>query len=545
MANCGRVIYSRLDQNCAEDSAAAKLEHTNSVLGSNGPSTTPSAADFPSTTSQFPSSSYLPRTLTVHPPLISASNSMCTHNTWASSTDAHVHPSLPTPPYTPQTTLPAFSSMAGQFEPNGELTEENNNMDENSNDQQYEQYSHFHHQHYLEQQAQDLREREQNVTVAGGHQEYMNGHPQFLEGRRNEACRERTPPVQQIIAQNHLPEPVRNSSMQMHNFGNEVNEQRSVRPRVTGTGVAHRRMSLNPQQGMCSSELIQESTLPLSQNSTTALVSGDQASEHDGQVSFFVNNRRGSNRGHQRRRSCDSGIAHLLRQDNSLDERDNVQGLPTLPRPPRPSATAENSSYLHQYRAEDGELPRSCTATEREAQMLLYNFTREEISREHLAVPQDIARVQGLEEYNLIRAGTELRRLADAFAATPARSKVRIMAQDVLVSEITWENFTSLCMLLFSEPRGITAERIVALFTFIADVAKEQIRRGAESCIRQLMTWSLRFIFQRVCQWVDSAGGWGRVLQQGLDVVYKVAVSVLAGVAVIAMAAYISRTWRS
>lgn len=184
------------------------------------------------------------------------------------------------------------------------------------------------------------------------------------------------------------------------------------------------------------------------------------------------------------------------------------------------------------------------TETEREGELLLYHFTQDELQRERLKLPRDLADHPGLQGCRLTRAGSELRRLADAFAVTPARAKVGGVAAEVIISELNWDNFASLCMQLFAGPQCITSERIVALFTFIADVAKQEIRRGAESCIRQLMAWSLRFIFEKVCQWVQRAGGWGRVLHQGLDVVYKIAMTAAALAVAAALGVYVVRTLR-
>ncbi|XP_018009688.1 uncharacterized protein LOC108667205 [Hyalella azteca] len=465
-------------------------------------------------------------------------------------------PSLPTPPYTPQP-LPSFVSMAFANETYGDLMEENNNMDENSNDEQYEQFSHFHQQHYLDQQA-SIQRRHELQNLADQPNRYNNSSPFDSEERRNESGSRRFQPPLQMALSSTLDHPINSVLERQHIELDTSSEPRSVRPRENY--ASQRRLSLNHNStsrlDQFHSSGVERSQHPLSSfepnqnlkpSSNAAVTSMPQkfsAKPPDESVSssYFTHSRHNLASRHQRQRSCDSGLDHLL-NSNSRDEGDQAQALPTLPRPTYHGAC--NGGIWNEGVPAELEMLESQTDTEREAQMLLYNFTREELSMEHLPVPVDIAQFQGYGDCKLMREGTKLRQIADAFQASPERAKVRDMASKVLISDITWENFAALCMELFSGEPGVTVERIVTLFTFIADIAKTQIRRGLQSCIRQLMTWSLRFIFQKVCQWVDNSGGWGRVLQQGLDVVYKVAVSVCAGVAVVAMAAYIAKTWRS
>lgn len=68
------------------------------------------------------------------------------------------HFSFPTPPYTPA----AHNNADEHPYPMYVSYEENNNMDENSNDQEYEQYSQYHEQHFRSQQNQLLNEQQTN-----------------------------------------------------------------------------------------------------------------------------------------------------------------------------------------------------------------------------------------------------------------------------------------------------------------------------------------------------------------------------------------------
>lgn len=82
---------------------------------------------------------------------------------------------------------------------------------------------------------------------------------------------------------------------------------------------------------------------------------------------------------------------------------------------------------------------------------------------------------------------------------------------------MNWEEMVNIkyqehhpCVLkLHKSPKdGITRERIVALFTFVGDVAVHQIRMKGEELIHLLMKWSFRYLVEHICRWVQEAGGW-------------------------------------
>ena len=49
----------------------------------------------------------------------------------------------------------------------------------------------------------------------------------------------------------------------------------------------------------------------------------------------------------------------------------------------------------------------------------------------------------------LIHTGSRLREIADAFEKSLERKEVYSKAQEVVISAINWENFSSLCLALF------------------------------------------------------------------------------------------------
>lgn len=121
------------------------------------------------------------------------------------------------------------------------------------------------------------------------------------------------------------------------------------------------------------------------------------------------------------------------------------------------------------------------------------------------------------------QTGFELRALADAFAASPGRVRVRQRAEQVDVSNLDREKFWALLKGLF-ENGQITRERILVLFFFCSDVAILAIRRRASQLVAELTQWSLHFIRNQICSWVQENGGWSRVLHSGLNVMQQTAV---------------------
>lgn len=107
------------------------------------------------------------------------------------------------------------------------------------------------------------------------------------------------------------------------------------------------------------------------------------------------------------------------------------------------------------------------------------------------------------------KTGRELRNMADAFAQTAERRRVKQKASEVSTN-ISYEEFKDLLSELFAAG-GITKERIVVLFFFCSDVAIRCLKGAAELCA-QFVSWSISFITEKVCSWVRSHGGWGEVM---------------------------------
>lgn len=174
------------------------------------------------------------------------------------------------------------------------------------------------------------------------------------------------------------------------------------------------------------------------------------------------------------------------------------------------------------------------------AQELLMNFTYDTLQSNHLEVPESFIMHRGFSNPTWSRAGQELQKLADAFAKTEERRRVQVMAKSVNLRSMNMENFFELCAELFSD--GITRERIVALFTFVGDVAVHQVRLRGEEFLQLLMKWSLKYLVDNICRWVQAAGGWVVVLCCGANMLYKGTILAFCIVGTLAAGLFIYKT---
>merc|ERR1719219_3046045 len=140
------------------------------------------------------------------------------------------------------------------------------------------------------------------------------------------------------------------------------------------------------------------------------------------------------------------------------------------------------------------------------------------------------------------QTGRELQILADAFARSPGRICVRQRAEQVDVRGLDMEKFGALLKGLF-ENGQITRERILVLFFFCSDVAILAIRQKAASLVANLTQWSLDFIRNQICSWVQENGGWSAVLRSGLSVMQQTAVIGTCIAVFVCCMIYIRKNW--
>lgn len=203
--------------------------------------------------------------------------------------------------------------------------------------------------------------------------------------------------------------------------------------------------------------------------------------------------------------------------------------------------------------------------TEQEGRLLLRDFVSQEIERNHVVIEspeneeeEDPARLvyshlsgptsepipspeEVLRSHPMYRdAGRQLSRLADEFARSRERQRVKQQAEALSMNTVTRENLIALMTELFHD--GFSRERLVTLFFFCSDLIIKAMRDTQEGGgIRwEILGWVWEFFCDRVCAWVREHGGWENVL---LNFLPK-AIMVTTGVAITAgIAFYIWKNW--
>ena len=74
-------------------------------------------------------------------------------------------------------------------------------------------------------------------------------------------------------------------------------------------------------------------------------------------------------------------------------------------------------------------------------------------------------------------------------------------------NNITYDAFRDLLTELFLR-EGLTQERILVLFVFCSDLAIRLLRDSAIDFFERCISWSTRYIKEKICGWVQEHGGW-------------------------------------
>ena len=171
----------------------------------------------------------------------------------------------------------------------------------------------------------------------------------------------------------------------------------------------------------------------------------------------------------------------------------------------------------------DGDSMCKCdTEVEVEGQQLFMNFVKEEIvnsgleEKASVLTPWVVQTPFGYQNPQWAKAGKELRHLADAFSKTKERQKVKKKACNMNVLEMSYHQFRDLLSELFMD-HGITSERIVVLFFFCSDLALTNLIHDCADMFQQCITWTWKFISEKICTWVKEHGGWRVVLSDSVE----------------------------
>jgi len=138
------------------------------------------------------------------------------------------------------------------------------------------------------------------------------------------------------------------------------------------------------------------------------------------------------------------------------------------------------------------------------------------------------------------QTGRDLQILADRFAQSHERLLVRQRAEQVDISTLNKDKFIAMLSELF-KGGCVTRERILVLFFFCSDVAIFAIRTGAGRLLASLTEWSLIFIKDQVCSWVQNNGGWREVLRSGFNLVQQSLIFGSCAMFIVCCAIYIKK----
>lgn len=131
-----------------------------------------------------------------------------------------------------------------------------------------------------------------------------------------------------------------------------------------------------------------------------------------------------------------------------------------------------------------------------------------------------------------------MRRLAEQFERSRERIAIKQKADQVDLMSISYDGFRNVLAELFGDG-NFSGSRVIVLFFFCSDLANRAVSRGAGVLCCQLLTWSLAYIRDVLCLWVQNQGGWAVVLGQ---VVPKFIITVCACLGAAAFAIYIKKS---
>lgn len=190
--------------------------------------------------------------------------------------------------------------------------------------------------------------------------------------------------------------------------------------------------------------------------------------------------------------------------------------VPYYPEQPNDLRRRERDAVVHARDAHSNGVSRGDDDVAREGEYLVSNFiegellSRDLFSRPIQRTPPFCPRTPWLHDQD------DLLAIARDFSSSAARTDVRRVAESVQIETLTAAGFRSLCDDLFAPPAGITRERIVVLFFFMADLAALAVAQRLHAVHANVMNWSVEYVRERICVWVQENGGWVSYLSSWL-----------------------------
>ncbi|CAG0914914.1 unnamed protein product [Notodromas monacha] len=197
-----------------------------------------------------------------------------------------------------------------------------------------------------------------------------------------------------------------------------------------------------------------------------------------------------------------------------------IMTVPEFPTAARRRREPEPSHSSWRTRPRHGEVFADEVA--QEGEFLVSNFVLSELRSRDLAqlCPRD-EQAAARRPAGWARDDNDLRVIAMQYAESRERRHARAIAEGVAIESLTPTRFQSMCDELFAPPAGITRERIIVLFFFMADLAALAVGQRFYTIYSSLMNWSANYVRYRVCGWVYERGGWDRVLNRSSNLVLK------------------------
>ncbi|GBN14655.1 hypothetical protein AVEN_236480-1 [Araneus ventricosus] len=147
----------------------------------------------------------------------------------------------------------------------------------------------------------------------------------------------------------------------------------------------------------------------------------------------------------------------------------------------------------------------------------------------------------GVDSHEGIRQiGVHLRELANDFAKSNERKRLKKEADKVDVVNITYDGFYALCEEVFLH--GFTRENIIALFFFCADVLIRCVKSEMKDIGIKLFKWALKYVVDRVCAWVAKHGGWEKAIKNTFTA-GQIAAMGAGAVVIVAVGGFIFYKW--
>ncbi|XP_060040392.1 apoptosis regulator BAX-like isoform X2 [Erinaceus europaeus] len=183
------------------------------------------------------------------------------------------------------------------------------------------------------------------------------------------------------------------------------------------------------------------------------------------------------------------------------------------------------------FRMQHEEGPTSSEQIMRTGSLLLQGFIQDRIQSmgwqtSQLALdwePQDPA---------IKRMSEVLRRIGDELDNDVNMKRVITVAVE---TETTWQLFSKVAAGVFADGR-LSWGRIVALFCFTTKLVFKALCSNLPEMIRTIMDWMMKFLKERLLNWIQQQGGWDGLLSYYQPPLWQTVTFLVAGALILSSA---------